>query len=215
MQYNASKILAMKKKDWSLSEILNMIIKYIFLILFSLLWEETNGQSDNPPVYPGEVKGSFQDLITMYKLVNIKSGLVCTGQRNDTIFAIFYLSILNNLACIPIGDLKSNDYFVYENMNQPVFWELRATDCILTSKITSSFSLKREQIFIIHQTLGSHITIRTGEDPMERIYERVLFYSKERGIYDIEYIERSTTTLTGKSLKWPYMEGDLLFSGTN
>ncbi len=117
------------------------MVKFKILLSFLLLSVSLNGQVK----LPGSNEGSLKQLIEHHKLVNLKSGMICTGERNDTLFAVFYLLSLNDLICIPIASLDNDSSLTYENEKQLVFHELRKTNGILSSKKTTNFCLKKEK----------------------------------------------------------------------
>ncbi|NME72839.1 hypothetical protein [Flammeovirga aprica] len=51
---------------------------------------------------------SFNDLIVENEIINFKSGALCTGIRNDTLFMAFYIPGLNDLELVPLVRLSDN-----------------------------------------------------------------------------------------------------------
>lgn len=67
-------------------KVINLLI-YLFLITYGL-----QAQKEIPDGPPGYKEGLFFELIEEHALENFKSGLFCTGLKNDTLFSVFYSS---------------------------------------------------------------------------------------------------------------------------
>lgn len=195
----------MKKKGMKLSKNLTKINISILTQFFFFGMEKATSQQ-NDPFNKGK---TFTELVQIHQISNLKSGLLLTCERKDTLFVVFYLKETNNILCIPLATLNNNEYFVYEaNPNKP-FEELRKTNGILTSKMTTSFSLKEEQIYIVRQTLGGHKIVRKKENWVSFVKERIFYYSKNKGIFRVEYDEKNNAQ--DPYFCWPFIEGDFMF----
>lgn len=158
-------------------------------------------------------KGDLFELLHKNQLSEIKSGLINTSERNDTIFSIFYAPGFNSIVALPIGTKKvDNEYFFYDNINHTFgnralemseyFWSSGLE--FFLSRTVGQLKLGFEEVVIIEQLLSYHETLKASDRPEDFSAKRFLYYSKERGVFQIEY----ATTHKEKEFIWPYYEGD-------
>ena len=168
-------------------------------------------RSEQPPKLFGETSYIFSKLLKENQLSNFKSGLICSAQRNDTIFTVFYNSSHNNIICIYLGRLQdtlSRDCYgsSYEN---EIFRKLRYPSGLLCSKYATGFKVKNENISMFSQTLTQHVTVGKNDDRNLTTKIRTIFYSDKRGVYNIEYSNEYVED--NLDFQWPYIEGDFIF----
>ena len=153
----------------------------------------------------------FDDLIGLHRLFNFKSGLLCSAQRKDTVFAVFYFQGINNLACVPLGCLNnSSSEYYYTRFGQQPFEYLRNPSLPLVSKFTTKYSFDQDTVYIFRQALEAHITVTDSMSyylSHQRI--RFIYYSMKKGIYDIKYSDDFKKD--APYFQWPYIEGDFIF----
>lgn len=86
-----------------------IILAFVFCGIFSdnvLL-----AQSGTSPFFNKEK--TLDDLSKKHGLTNVKSGLLSTSERNDTLFAVFYFKNYNDLFLVPLGRFQDKEYFLY------------------------------------------------------------------------------------------------------
>ena len=192
-----------------LKQKVNLINLFSIALVFTLI--NSIEAQNQPPKLLGETSDVFSDLLKVNHMVNFKSGLICSAQRNDTVFAIFYNTLHNNILCVELGCLgDSSDINCYESdQESAIFRKLRNPSGILCSKYVAEFKMKNEIINVFSQTLTQHIILREREDFNLSIKMRTIFYSNKKGIYNIEY---SNEYVEDKPyFQWPYLEGDFIF----
>lgn len=142
---------------------------------------------------------------------NFKTGLLCTAQRNDTLFAVFYHSFYNNVSCIPLGVIGNTTiYDCYNGQTGYHTLKLRTPSANACSKFVSKFTINnQEEVYIFAQTLTQHYILKADEDPTLSTKKRTIYYSTKRGIYNIEYSQHLVNDNGG--FKWAYVEGDFFF----
>jgi len=152
----------------------------------------------------------FAELLEHYELSDFKSGNFSSAIRGDTLFAVFYSTIINDLILVPIGCMSSESaLFTFDDSVQPSYFKgLRETNGIVSSKLESTYSIDGNRIFIFKQTLGQHIKLKKDENMSAYTHERIIFYSLSKGIYKVEYSDKP---ISNEPPPWPYMEGDFLF----
>lgn len=180
----------------------------IFRIIIFLIILSNNGyaQIKNP-----EFKEFFfTELLEHYDLSDFKSGNFSSAVRGDTLFAVFYSTIINDLILVPLGCLSNEStLFTFDDSAQPSYFKgLRETNGIVSSKLQSTYTINGDRIFIFKQTLGQHINLKKDEEMSAYTQERIIFYSIKKGIYKVEYSDKS---IGDEFFVWPYMEGDFLF----
>ncbi len=181
---------------------------YSFLFSLFLSMGIIKAQS-TPPKLAEQTDKLFSELINDNKLSNFKTGLLCTAQRNDTLFAVFYHAFFNNVSFIPLGVVGNTAIYDCTDIDYKVL-KLRSTSAIVCSKFVSKFTINsQENVYIFSQTLTQHHILKAGEDPELSTKRRTIFYSTQRGIYNIEYSKHIVEENEG--FKWAYMEGDFFF----
>jgi hypothetical protein len=164
-----------------------------------------------PPKLAEETNKLFSELIKDNKLSNFKTGLLCTAQRNDTLFVVFYHAFYNNISYTSLGVVGNTTFYDCYNGETDYhilkLWTPSANAC---SKFVSKFKINNEEnVYIFSQTLTQHHTVKANEDPTLSVKNRTIYYSTKRGIYNIEYSQHRVYDNEG--FKWAYMEGDFFF----
>ncbi len=177
------------------------------LFLFVVL---TNGQPP-PPKLAEETDKLFSELITDNKLSNFKTGLLCTAQRNDTVFVVFYHARLNNISYTRLGVVGNTTFYdCYNGETEYHILKLRTPSGNACSKFVSKFAINRqEDVYVFSQTLSQHHTLKAGEGAELSTKRRTIYYSTQRGVYNIEYSKHIVEENDG--FKWAYIEGDFFF----
>jgi hypothetical protein len=164
-----------------------------------------------PPKLAGETNKLFSELIEENKLTHFKTGLLCTARRNDTICAVFYHAQLNNITFIPLGVMGNIDFYdCYNGEKGYNLLNLRTPSANTCSKFVSKFKINNEEeVYVFAQTLTQHHILKVDEDPLSKVKNRTIYYSTQRGIYNIEYSKHIVEENEG--FRWAYMEGDFFF----
>jgi hypothetical protein len=162
-----------------------------------------------PPKLAEETNKLFSELIKDNKLSNFKTGLLCTAQRNDTLFAVFYHALYNNVSCISLGVIGNTTIYDCTDIDYKIL-KLRSTSAVVCSKFVSKFTINnQEDVYIFAQTLTQHHILKGDEYPTLSVKNRTIYYSTKRGIFNIEYSQHRVNDNEG--FKWAYMEGDFFF----
>ncbi len=114
-------------------------------------------------------------------------------------FSIGVLYDDKNYDCIDINTVRLG-----ENIR------LRESGNILCSRYITKYEVKKEEIILFRQTLSWHRTVKS-EDDYDLFYKvRILYYSKQRGIFRIDY-DDSFVFDGDPKFEWYYKEGDFIF----
>lgn len=174
----------------------------IFLALL-LLGLELNAQRK-----PFQKQSDLWQLLDDSNLNQVRSGLLTTGVRNDTLFALFYLSVLNEIRAVPVIDLQKKESVInYSSPDLFLFPENRAS--IVNSCLRYYETESEGTVFIIQQFMIWPNDIRRPKIEECKKY-RVLFYSTKKGIYDCKYLPVKDACKYYE-LEWLYSEGDFYF----
>ncbi len=188
---------------------LGKLIQVGVISLLLLFLDQNNGWCQTePPKLAGETSKTFSELLEINQLLNFKGGLFCTAQRNDTVFAVFYHSRINNLMYFPIGRIDDAlaNYSYESNQESNVFRKLREPSSIISSKFALKYEENKEITYVFVQCLSNHIIDKNNKNNTE---VRKVFYNKEKGVFKIEYTIKPKKR--DKYFNWPYLEGDFIF----
>jgi len=146
---------------------------------------------------------TFSEQLSDLKLSNIKSGLLMTASRNDTLSALFYNSTFNELHKVDLASLVNPEQNMFYVTSGQAYLNMRAG--FLRSKLLTTYELgdTGELIYLIVQKQYHY------HDSQENACElsRILYYSDRRGVFKIEDLETKNIE-DCKALKWLYLAGD-------
>ena len=179
------------------------MIKINFYILFLLFFSKSIFSQE-----PFLQEGNFRDLVLRQELENVKSGLLTTAVKSDTLYVLFYFKEFNKIQKFPIANLKSDEKFHIKGSEWMVFMNKGG---LLSSSLADLVEYKglAEDEFVIIQSmfLGKHIVLNELPKNICSL-NRVLYYRRNKGVYRVEYIDKKFDDEECKVLKWLYSEGD-------
>ncbi|MBL3656662.1 hypothetical protein [Fulvivirga sediminis] len=149
-------------------------------------------------------RGDFGSLIEKHKLYNVKSGLLFTGLKSDTLCVIQYFKEHNNIEVIPIA--KLGDKKTKFTQNGTDYYEQERG--VLVSGHKGLLVLDSDTIYVIEQNMvcPDHNRVSNYADVKIDSLGRKFYYSKSKGLYKVDYYDDQLEECM--EMTWFYKEGD-------